>query len=82
MERTLQVTMLGKFSLRLGDRQIDDDNNRMRKVWLLLSYLIYTRNSHTTHRGFQTLIEGPGNEGEDPTGKMKALFFLKTFQDH
>lgn len=75
MERTLHVTMLGKFSLRLGDREIDDNNNRMRKVWLLLAYLIYSRNTHTTPAGFQALMESPGSESEDPSGKIKALFF-------
>ena len=45
MQERLQVKMLGGFSIRLGDRVIDDSNNRMKKVWLVLAYLIYSRNT-------------------------------------
>lgn len=75
MENTLHVTMFGTFSLRLGDRIIDDSNNRMRKVWLLLAYLIYSRHSRTTQSGYLSLMDSPGSESEDPYGKLKALFF-------
>ena len=75
MENTLHITMFGTFSLRIGDRVIDDSNNRMRKVWLLLAYLICSRNSRTTQAGYLSLIESPGSESEDPYGKLKALFF-------
>ena len=75
MENTLQVNMFGGFSLHLGDHGIDDSNNRMRKVWLLLAYLIYSRHSRTTQSGYLALIDNPGSESEDPYGKLKALFF-------
>ena len=36
----LHIQMLGKFSLRWGDAELNDSDNRMKKVWLLLAYLI------------------------------------------
>ena len=40
----LHVQMLGRFSLRIGNRELNDSDNRSRKVWLLLAYMIYCRN--------------------------------------
>lgn len=72
----LQVTMLGEFSVRRGKCCINDSSNRMRKVWLLLAYLIYTRNSRTTQNHFLSLLRGAGNEEiDDPSGRLKALFY-------
>ena len=48
MSDILQVDMLGGFSIRWNGQSMDDGSNRMRKVWLLLAYLIYTRNSGVT----------------------------------
>ena len=77
MPDTLQVSMLGGFSIRQGDGQIDDRSNRMKKVWLLLAYLIYTRGSRPTQENFLSLIQGSkiGDSGEDPSGRLKALFY-------
>ncbi len=72
----LQVTMLGEFSIHRGEYCINDSSNRMRKVWLLLAYLIYTRNSRTTQNHFLSLLRGAGNEEiDDPSGRLKALFY-------
>ena len=41
-EQALQVRMLGSFSIRWMDNaELSDNSNRMRKIWLLLAYLIY-----------------------------------------
>ena len=69
------VKMLGGFSVTHGDRVIDDSTNRMRKVWLLLAYLIYSRNSHTTPDSFQSLLGGSNEDAADPNGKIKAMFY-------
>ena len=43
-EQALQVRMLGSFSIRWMDNaELSDNSNRMRKIWLLLAYLIYRR---------------------------------------
>ena len=76
MSDILHVSMLGGFSLELNGRCIDDSSNRMRKVWLLLAYLIYSRNSRVTQSHFISLLRGASSEElEDPNGRLKALFY-------
>ena len=48
MSDILRITMLGRFSVSLGEKSIDDSTNRMKKVWLLLAYLIYSRKNKIT----------------------------------
>ncbi len=68
--------MLGGFSLELNGHSIDDSSNRMRKVWLLLAYMIYTRQSRATQSQFVSLLQSSGSEEmDDPSGRLKALFY-------
>lgn len=39
----LQITMLGGFSVHLGNKSISDADNRARKIWPLLAYLVLNR---------------------------------------
>ena len=57
MQERLQFKMLGGFSIRFGDRVIDDSNNRMKKVWLILAYLIYSRNTPSAPAGCLALMQ-------------------------
>ena len=76
MEQILNVRMLGEFSISLGEHTIDDGSNRMRKVWLLLAYLIYTRQKRSTQDQFLSLIRGSDSgEVDDPAGRLKALLY-------
>lgn len=74
---TLHISMLGGFSLRCGEACVEDSANRMKKVWLLLAYLIYSRNSRSTQESFVSLLQGAkgGDPIEDPSGRLKALFY-------
>ncbi len=76
MSEPIYVSMLGGFSITRAGSRIDDSNNRMRKVWLLLAYLIYTRRTRITQEQFLTLTQGSGSADiEDPAGRLKALFY-------
>ena len=44
----LQVRMFGNFSIRKGEQEINDNDNRSKKVWLLLAYMIYCRSRSIT----------------------------------
>ena len=46
----------------------------MRKVWLLLAYLIYHRRSRATQQTFLTLLQSTG-ESDDPAARLKALLY-------
>ncbi|MBQ2785970.1 MAG: bacterial transcriptional activator domain-containing protein [Oscillospiraceae bacterium] len=76
MADPIYVSMLGEFSIQRADKRIDDSTNRMRKVWLLLAYLIYTRKNLTTQEQLLSLTQGSSSsEAEDPAGRLKALFY-------
>lgn len=74
-QESIVVRMLGSFSIERNGQTIDDHSNRMRKVWLLLAYLIYHRNSHITQEHYLNLLRGKGEEAVDPSGNLKALFY-------
>jgi len=72
----LKVNMLGSFSLEYQGRSVDDQSNRMKKVWLLLAYLIYSRNSSVTQNHYINLLQSAGgDDSADPNGKLKAMFY-------
>ena len=72
----IQVTMLGGFSIRKEGRYVDDSSNRMRKVWLLLAYLIFSRTSRVTQDSLTQLLRtSDEEEGGDPSGRIKAMFY-------
>lgn len=72
----IYVTMLGQFSISSGSSQVDDRKNRMKKVWLLLAYLIYVRDRLHTPEQFMSVLQGNDmSEVDDPAGRLKALFY-------
>lgn len=76
MSASVKVTMLGQFSITMGEHTVDDHSNRMKKVWLLLAYLIYARDSRHTQDQFLNLVQGADvSEVDDPAGRLKALFY-------
>jgi len=75
MSERVNIRMLGGFTIEYDGSAISDQNNRMRKVWLLLAYLICNRSQLSTQEHYLSLIQGSGfTESADPNGKLKALF--------
>lgn len=75
MSDCVHVSMFGSFSLSVGNCLMDDGSNRMRKVWLLLAYILYNRNARPTQEQLLSLLDTAGSDSEDPSGKLKALFY-------
>ncbi len=76
MDSMITVQMLGGFSISCGDRCVGDQSNRMKKIWLLLAYLIFYRNSHITQEQYLSLLQSSeSDESADPNGRMKAMFY-------
>lgn len=72
----VKIRMLGGFSVSFDGKTVDDSANRMRKVWLLLSYLVYNRKRTASQEQYLTLLQGAGGEeSADPSGKLKAMFY-------
>lgn len=68
----LTVQTFGKFSLSAGSVQIDDSENRSRKVWLLLAYLIYHRHRSISQEELIELLWGEETNSANPLGALKT----------
>ena len=75
MSQKVNIKMLGGFTVEYNGASINDSSNRMRKVWLLLAYLICNRSHVSTQEHYLSLIQGSAAADGDPGGKLKALFY-------
>lgn len=64
--------MFGDFSITDGEQQISDSDNRSRKVWLLLAYLIYNRRRAVSQDELMNLLWGEAPRGNNPSGALKT----------
>lgn len=70
----IRVTTLGGFSLTMGECVLGDDENRSRKAWSLLSYLIINRKKEISiGELFDTVW--PEEIRDNPYGALKTLVF-------
>lgn len=74
MSETIQVQMLGEFSIRCGDRVISDSNDRSHRVWSLLAYLIINRSRAFTQEELINLCWSGGTGSSDPANALKSVF--------
>lgn len=70
----LQVRMLGEFSISTDTQQLCDSENRSRKVWTLLAYLIYHRHRVVTQDELLTLLWDDASDSANPNGALKTIF--------
>jgi DNA-binding SARP family transcriptional activator len=69
----LKIQMLGGFSLLWNGQEITDSDNRSRKVWLLLAYMICCRNHSIAQNELFSLLWG--DEGTtNPVNALKTMF--------
>nr|MDD6335716.1 BTAD domain-containing putative transcriptional regulator [bacterium] len=68
----LSVQMFGGFSLTYGDKSIDDQSNRSKRLLLLLEYLITFRDRSISQEELIDLL-WPNEESEDPANALKTL---------
>lgn len=78
----IKVTMLGEFSLSTDDVKIADQDNRSRKVWLLLAYLLCHRTRSIPQEELVDLLYGNDPKGSNPANSLKtALHRVRTLLD-
>lgn len=70
----LQVKMLGNCVLHYGDKIISDTNNRIKKPWTLLEYLIVYRNREIPIEELIDLLY-LNDQGANPQGALKTLVY-------
>ncbi len=78
----LHVQMLGRFTLSLGDRSIDDSQNRSKKVWALLAYLVCNHGRTVSQKELIDLLWSEDKDGANPTNALKTtLHRVRTLLD-
>ena len=70
---SLSVQMLGSFTLSCNDQRISDQDNRSRKVWMLIAYLIYHRRRVVPQEELIELLWTEDQQGNNPVGALKAM---------
>ena len=71
---TLQVQMLGQFTLRYGDRTISDSDDRSRRVWSLLAYMLYNHGRSFAQEELIHLYWSNGDKSADPEMRSNQSF--------
>lgn len=84
---TLHVNMLGEFSLRTEQAEINDGANRSRKIWLLLAYIIYNRSRPIPPAELIELLWSGEESSSNPGNALKTMFhrlrnMLDEIQEH
>lgn len=74
MSETIQVQMLGEFTIRYGDCVISDSNDRSHRVWSLLAYLLVNRRREFTQEELINLCWSGGTGSSDPANALKSVF--------
>ena len=70
----VKVIMFGEFLIEYGDKIIGDQENRSKKVWLLLEYLIINRERMVTQKELIQYI-WQNNSTVDSANTLKVLVF-------
>ncbi len=69
---TLEVRMFGHLSLTLGDKKIHCTDNRAKRVWMLLAYLLHHRHRTVTSDELLSLLWNEEKGGANPAGALKT----------
>ena len=67
----IDIRMLGSFTLQSGDNLISDENNRSRKVWALLAYLICHRGTAVSQKKLIELLWGDDPSSTNPENALR-----------
>lgn len=70
----LYVQTLGDFSLRTGNVTISDSDNRTRKVWSLLAYLLCYRGRVISQKKLIELLWGEDPSSTNPENALRITF--------
>lgn len=69
----LEIQMLGEFSLHTDLSQVSDSNNRAKKVWLLLAYMIYNRHRPISFQEMADLLWSGEESRANPFNALKTI---------
>lgn len=67
----IEIRMLGSFTLQTENNLISDENNRSRKVWALLAYLICHRGTSVSQKKLIELLWGDDSASTNPENALR-----------
>lgn len=70
----IHIRMLGEFSIRCGEHVISDNDNRTRKIWSLLAYLICQRGRVISQKKLIELLWGDDPASSNPENALRITF--------
>lgn len=83
MKPALEVKMFGEFSISANGKSVSDNDNRSRKIWSLLAYLIMNRGKVVKQSELIQILWDEDDRGVNPIGALKTLFYrARTELDH
>jgi DNA-binding SARP family transcriptional activator len=71
---TTHVSMLGGFTLRMGNATVNESLNRSNKMWALLAYLILRRDRAVPQSELIDLL-WPDDKSSNPVNALKTLLY-------
>ena len=71
----LKVSMFGEFSIKGENTSVCDSDNRSKKVWSLLAYIIFHRNSTIKAGELQALLWSDNEREMNSPGALKTLLY-------
>lgn len=69
----IYIQMFGSFTLRAGSASVQDSDNRSKKLWLFLAYLIYNRGKPVDVQSYIDLLWGGDESGANPINALKTI---------
>lgn len=73
-ESSIKIQLLGSLTLEKNGIQINDSDNRSKKLWLLMSYLFLNHNQKISQEKLISVMWPNDTLGSNPTNALKTLF--------
>lgn len=78
----IYIQMLGDFTLKYGDSVISDSQNRTKKIWLLLAYILCKKGQIISRKELIQLLWGDDTSSNNPENALKITFYrVRTLLD-
>lgn len=69
----IRIRFFGTFTMTYGDHSISEDDNRSKKLWKLLQYIVVNRDRNIPQEELVALLWGEETVGENPMSSLKTL---------
>jgi len=71
---SLNIRMLGEFSISTGKQTLSSNDSRSRKIWLLLAYMICCRKHPVSQDELISQLWGEDERSSNPGNALKTMF--------